>query len=284
MVRKSVSCALVALLALSACSHGGSRHFGGAKPGENPPTNAPSENPPPDSPPPTTPPANDPPPGDPPSTPNNDGSLARTSDLTTGIVGRTLHVGGNVVLGLGGRTNLPLGHVGAQIDGAGHALQDNGLAGLPLIGGALANKVEGLDGHLNGLAQVQLINQPVLGATTPGGNQAIGVSALSQTPSTGQVATIGLLNQGSSQQPLNVSLGGTQILGQPGPAAVNVGVLNGGSQIPSPLGAITAPLTGGGQTPVGGVLGAVTAPVTNGGAQTPVGGVLNGVTGLLGRN
>lgn len=271
MARRYAYLALAALVALGACSHGGSRHFGGDKPDGAPPTGAPPEEPPPNNPPPNNP---------PPNTPQADttGTLGRTTEHATNGLGHTLHVGGNVVLGLGERTNLPLGQLGTHLNNIGDTLQNNGLGGVPVVGGALDATVNNVDGQLNGLAQVQLVNQPVLGATTPGGSQALGVSALSQTPSTGTLATVGILNQGAGQQPLGVNVGGAQLIGQPGPAAVNVGVLSNGTS-GSPLGGVTSGL--GGTSPLGSnPLSGVTAPLTNGGsAQNPVGSALNNLLG-----
>lgn len=291
MARRYAFLALATVLALGACSHGGSRHFGGDTPGGTPPTGAPpTEEPPPSNPPPP----NNPPPSNPPNSADTEGALMRTTNLATTGLGRTLHLGGNVVLGLGERTNPPLDQLGHRVDSLGHALKDDGLAALPVLGGALATTIDGADGRLNGLAQMALANQPLLGATQSGASQAIGVSALSSTPSTGSIVTVGALNQGA-QQALNVGVGGTQILGQAGSAAVNVGLLNNTTSGSNPLGAITAPLTnGGGQNPLGAIaapltngggqnpLGAITAPLTNGGGHNPVGSALNGVTNLLG--
>lgn len=108
----------------------------------------------------------------------------------------------------------------------GNAVASNGVAGLPIIGGTVSNVVQGIDTHTNSFSQVQVVGLPGVGATTPGGNQAIGVSALSRTASTGSVATVGALNHGA-QQVANVSIGGTQVLGTSNSAAITVGVLNG---------------------------------------------------------
>lgn len=209
-MKKSVPLAALAVLSLvAACSHHGARHFSAAEP--------PTENPPPASPPPSPPP---PPPG---------GTLTRATDDVTNVAGGVLHVVGNTVLGVG------------------DALDEKGIGGVPVVGSTASNIVEGADTHLNGVAQVQVVNAPIIGADAPGGNQAIGVSALSQTPSTGTVATVGVLNQGSQQQVANVSLGGAQVLGTSGPAAVNVGLLNGvapPSGSANPLGAVTSATSG----------------------------------------
>ncbi len=241
--------ALAAASLLAACSHNGARHFSMFSPG---PQEAPSNDPP-----------NDPPPHDPDPTPTYDqtGTLTRTSDGATDVAGGALHVAGNVVLGVGEHVG-PLGHVGETIDGVGHNLKDNGVGGLPVVGGPLANTVEGVDNHLNGVAQVEIVNLPVAGATTPSGDSAIAISALSQNPATGTVATVGVLNQGSQQQPLNVSVGNTQVLGTPGPAAVNVGVLNGAA---TPTGATPNPLA----PVVGGVTNVIKGVVLPGVSPPP---------------
>lgn len=216
--------AFAAIALLAACSHNGARSFS-MNSGSPPPTTTDEE------PAPTPPPEPQPAPPAPPS-----GTLTRTTDAANTIVGGALHITGNTLLGLGNRTDLP--------------------NNLPVIGNTLGGVVNTVDGHLNTAAQVQVVGLPVLGASQPSGNQAIGVGVLSQTPPTGTVASVGVLNQGAQQQPLNVNIGGAQILGNSGPATINVGVLNNPSAPANP-----PP----GRSP-GGLLGnvvtTITAPVT----------------------
>lgn len=215
--------AIVGLLA--ACSHSGARNFSiNSAP---PPAEEPAPEPTPE-----------PQPAPPPAPPS--GTLARTTDATNGLVTTALHVTGNTLLGLGDHTNLP--------------------SGLPVVGGAVGNVVQGVDAHLNAVAQVQVVGLPVVGASAPGGNQAIGISALSPAPATGSIATVGVLNQGAQQQPLSVNIGGNQVLGTPGPAAVNLGVLNNGTT--------TGPTPG--RSPLG-LIGTVTSIVPTP-ATVPPGG------------
>jgi len=204
--------AIVALSLLGACSHHGARSFS-MNGGPSGPTEPPQEEPAPAPEPQPAPPA-----------PSPGGTLERTTDTATSLTGGVLHVAGNTLLGLSDRANLPSapGHL---IDGLGHALADNGVGGLPIVGNTVEGLVQTADGHVNNVAQVQVVGLPVVGATQPGGNQAISIGVGAQTPPTATIAAVGALNQGA-QQPLGVNVGGTQILGAPGPAAITVEVLN----------------------------------------------------------
>lgn len=211
--------AIVAISLLGACSHHGSRSFS-MNGGPSQPTEPTPENPEPT-----------PEPQPAPPTPPPSGTLTRTTDTVTNVTGGVLHVAGNTLLGLSNHTNLP-GGAGQLVDGLGHSLANNGVGGLPIVGGTVEGLVQGVDNQLNSVAQVQVVGLPIIGASQPSGNQAIGIGVGSATPPTATVAAVSVLNQGA-QQPLGVSLGNTQVIGTPGAATINVDLLNGGGTTPS---------------------------------------------------
>lgn len=196
--------AILATIALAACSHGGDRHFSVVEPGPTP------------TPPPTPAPPTPPEPG-----PPAPGPLAKTVDTTTSLAGGLLHVGGNIVLGVADQTNLPLDHLGATVVALGDHVSE-GPEGIPLVGGVLDKTVTGADTHLAGVAQVSVVGMEAQQST----NAALGVS-LGGPSVSGSIASTTLLGPGATQL-ADVSLGGAQVLGNEGqPAAVKVGLLNG---------------------------------------------------------
>ena len=170
---------------------------------------------------------------------------------------------GNTLLGVSDQTSLPVvsplvGKAGETVANIGTDLGENGLGGTPVVGGLLQNTVNTADGAVGALAGVTVVDLPILTGPT-GSTPAIGVSALSSGGTPGSVLDVNALPSGA-QQLANVSLGGTQVLGQAGtPGAVNSN-LNPGTGSSNPLG---------GSGPVGGALSGVT---------NAAGGVVSGLT------
>ncbi|MBL8550681.1 MAG: hypothetical protein JNJ73_11915 [Hyphomonadaceae bacterium] len=232
---KYTTCAaLAATLAAGACSHGHSRFFamsgGVATPAAQNSESMPAENPPTDG----IEAAPEPqraPDADPSNNSNDDaapprpqsGPLARTTGRLTRAGGRVFYSGGNAVLGVGEHGGGILRRKGEHARDLGRDLEEEGIAGVPVVGGAAQHAVAGIDTGLNGAAQVRIVGLPVLGAS--GANSAFGVGALSGQTATGAIASANLLNPGA-QQPASLNVAGVQVLGQSGAqAAVGVSVL-----------------------------------------------------------
>ncbi|HVK80123.1 MAG TPA: hypothetical protein VM915_05870 [Verrucomicrobiae bacterium] len=254
---------ITAALALGACSHGGSRHFGGtgAPPGQGGGGGGGSSSP-------------------PPWPLSTTGTLERTTDTAGDLVGGVLHVGGNVVLGIAENTNLPLvGGVGEHLNNLGDTLQD-GVGGLPVVGGTLDNTIQTLDGTLNPIAAVEVAGIPALGASPQPSNQLIGASLLSENPRSGSLATVALLPQEGGAVPVTVALGDTTLIG----GGANGGPLGGVTGI---VGGLTGGLPSGdlgggeGNLSLEGALGGVLeiAPTAPGSAP---GGIVGGVLSIGG--
>ncbi len=240
---------LVAALALSACSHGRSvsvaRSPAPETPGgENPGGETPGgENP-----------------GGPAQTP---GTLAATADRATDLGGGLIAASGNVLLGLSDKTNLSLiGALGATTQALGENLADDGLAATPILGGALSGLVATGDSALGQTAALNVAGLPALHGPS-GATPAVSVSALA--PNADQLAS--------------VSIGGAQVLGQSGAAAIGVhvapqaggGLLGGATQGAGALTGVT-------QT-IGGVLNQTQTSPIGGPVGGPVGGLVGGLLG-----
>ncbi len=199
------------------------------------------------------------------------GALERTTDGLGGLVGGVLATAGNAPL----LNQSPLG-AGLQTTGTG--LQANGLAGLPVLGGPVGSVVQTADNTLNPLGKVVVLDQTVLGSSAGNSTQLVGVSALSPTQTTGQLATVGVLSSGQTLTPaqglgslasagnlLNVSVGDRTLLGGGGSALIGASVLS-PTQAQGTL--ATAGVLSGGST-------SGTSPLA------PVTGVVSGVTGAV---
>jgi hypothetical protein len=210
---------------------------------------------------------------------------------TTDTTGGVLVAAGNTLLGVADQTNLPVvsgavGQVGQTVAGLGQNLGENGVGGIPIAGGVLAGAVGTADSTVGGLANVTVGDLPVL--TGPSGSTPlVGVNALSSNPTSGTLATVNALPAGGASQLANVSLGGTQVLGQAGQTgAVNASLnLSPGSSLPNPLGG-AGPVGGvvsGAAGAAGGLVGGLTAggagSGATGGLTSIVGGVTGGTTG-----
>jgi hypothetical protein len=173
--------------------------------------------------------------------------------------------------------------LGEGLQTIGTGLQENGVAGLPVLGPTVDGVVQTGDNTLNPVAKVVVLDQAVLGSSADNSAQLVGVSALSPTQSQGQLATLGVLPSGQGLQDgvgqvtsasgelLNVSIGDRTLIGGGDQALIGASVLS-PTQAQGTL-ATAGVLSGGGATPGATAL----TPVTN-----AVGGVVGGVTDLVG--
>ena len=211
------------------------------------------------------------------------GTLERTSDGVGGLAGGVLATAGNAPL-------LNQTPAGSALQTVGTGLQADGLAGLPVLGAPVGAVVERADNTLNPLGKVVVLDQPIIGSEAAASTQLVGVSALSPSPTQGQLATVGVLS-GAGLKPaagvgrlasadnlLNVSVGDRTILGgREGPALVGASVL---SPVQAQGTVATAGVLSGAQVGAAGPLAPVTGVVS--GVTGAVGGVVQGATGLLG--
>jgi hypothetical protein len=180
----------------------------------------------------------------------------------TGL-GTTLAAAGGGVSGVGGLTGT-LGNVvqkvGTEVSTTGSGLTGSGLAGLPLVGNTLGGVITSVDGTLNSLLGVTVMNRQISGSPTSDG--LLNASVLSHNIATGAPVSASVLSGG---QVLN--LNGSNVLG-----GLTAGTTAGG----------VGGLLGGVTNTVSGLTGGLTAGTTAGGAGGLVGGVVNTVTGVVG--
>ncbi|MET0182192.1 MAG: hypothetical protein ABW199_04825 [Caulobacterales bacterium] len=247
MQKKHLALLITATAALAACSHGGSRHYSGGGTGTTDPV-------------------------DPSPSTTSTGTLERTTDTTTTAVGEVLHVAGNVVLGVSEQTNLPLDGVGHAVNDLGDKLETDGVDAVPLVGDKLDYTIRSADNNLNGVARVEVAGIPVAGSNAqPSSNQLIGVSAGSENPPSGTLATVGVLSK-NGDGPVTLALGETQILGAGGTTGGASGSLGGVTGV---VGSVTGALT----TPLGGAAGGAGAGSAGGGTGGGLGGMLGSLFG-----
>lgn len=211
------------------------------------------------------------------------GSLGRVSDLTGETAGGALALVGNAPI-------LGATPVGEKVASVGGALRQDGLGGLPAVGGVVDGLVATGDGVLNDAAKIGIGGQTVAGSSSAHSTQLVGASALGPQVD-GTVLTAGLLNGapagGQPTQLVSLGLSDNQVLGSEGPALIGANLLSPNQPQGSLLSAgLLSGGGSGGSKPAEELLGGLTDATGQvlGGVTDTVGQVLGGATegGLLG--